>query len=237
MLAVYRRELQSYFFSPIAYVFMGIFLLLSGIMFTLINVMQGSADFNGMLGNLTFLFMIVVPVLTMRLLSEERKNKTDQLLLTSPISLTSMVLGKYLAALSVFVLTLVITFVYPLILSMYGNPSVSEIFTGYLGFFFLGSSLIAVGVFISALGENQITSAFITLGVLFVLWIGSDWLISMIKIPWINDVLSWFSVYSRFQPFAQGLLSITQIFYYISFSAVFVFLTIRTIETRRWSEV
>lgn len=237
MFAIYKRELQGYFYSPIAYVFMGIFLLLAGIVFTTSNVMAGSADYNAMLGNLPFMFMIVVPILTMRLLSEERKNKTDQLLLTSPVSVISMVMGKYLAAVSVFLLTLIITWIYPLILFMFGNPSMAEIITGYLGFFLLGCSLISVGVFISALGENQITSAFITLGVLFVLWIGSSWLSSIITIPWINTVLEWFSVYTRFQPFAQGLLSVTQIFYFLSFSAVFVFLTIRKVESRRWSEV
>lgn len=213
-------------------------MFLSGIFFFLGNVYSGSADFNSLLGTLTFLFMLVVPVLTMRLLSEERKNKTDQLLLTSPISLTSMVIGKYLAALSVFLITLVITFIYPIILFMFGTPSMSEIVTGYIGFFCLGASLIAVGVFISALGENQITSAFITLGVLLVLYLMSSSLLeSLINIPWIVSVLEWFSVYERFTPFSQGVLGITQIFYYLSFAAVFIFLTVRTVERRRWSEV
>jgi ABC-2 type transport system permease protein len=160
MLAIYKRELQGYFYSPIAYIFIGIFMAIAGIVFSISNVLSGSADFNNMLGNLTFLFMLVVPILTMRLLSEERKNKTDQLLLTSPASITAIVLGKYFAALSVFIITLVITIMYPVILFIYGNPSVTEIIGGYLGFLFLGSALIAIGVFISALSENQIISAF-----------------------------------------------------------------------------
>jgi ABC-2 type transport system permease protein len=238
MVAVYRRELQGYFYSPIAYIFIGVFLFLSGIFFFLGNIWSASADFNSLLGTLTFLFMIVVPVLTMRLMSEERKNKTDQLLLTSPISLTSMVVGKYFAALSVFLITLVISFIFPAILFIFGNPSMSEIVTGYIGFFCLGASLIAVGVFISALGENQITSAFITLGVLLVLYIMSSSLLAqLINIPWIVTFLEWFSVYERFSPFSQGVLGLTEVFYYLSFAAVFIFLTIRTVESRRWSEV
>ncbi len=247
MLAIYKRELQGYFYSPIAYIFIGIFALLAGIVFTMNNTWAGSANFNGMLGNMTFLFMIVVPILTMRLLSEERKNKTDQLLLTSPASISSIVMGKYFAALTVFVITLVITFMYPVILFIYGNPSISEIFSGYLGYLFLGAALIAVGVFISALGENQIVSAFVTLGVLFAIWLGSnllDLLTSLVGsiqigfLQWIADrlidVLEWLSVYNRFTPFSKGLFSVTDVFYYLSFAAVFVFLTIRTIESRRW---
>lgn len=237
MLAVYKRELQGYFFSPIAYIFIAIFTALAGVVFTGSNTMQYSANYNAMLYNLTFLFFIVVPVLTMRLLSEERKNKTDQLLLTAPVSLTSMVLGKYFAALTVFLITLVITLMYPIILAMFGNPSVSEIFTGYVGFFLLGAALIAFGVFVSALAENQVTSAIITFGVLFLLYISSAVLIDLIPVQWIKNVLSWFDVYSKFESFSTGLLSITQIVYYISFSAVFIFLTVRKIESRRWSEV
>ena len=237
MLAIYRRELQGYFYSPIAYVFMGIFMLVSGIFFSLTNIMSGQAAFNGMLSSLTFLFMLIVPVLTMRLLSEERKNKTDQLLLTSPLSITSMILGKYFAALTVFLLTLVVSFIFPITLFMYGHPSIAEIVTGYIGFFLMGSALIAVGVFMSSLSENQVTSAVSTFGVLLLLWIGGQAIIPLVSVGWIVSILQWFSVYDRFAPFAQGLLSITQIFYYISFAAVFVFLTIRTVERRRWSEV
>ncbi len=237
MRAVYRRELQGYFLSPIAYVFIGIFMLVSGIFFAMTNVLSQQADFNGMLGNLTFLFMLIVPVLTMKLLSEERKNKTDQLLLTAPVSLVSIVVGKYLAAVTVFLVTLVVSAIYPITLFLYGNPSLVEILNGYLGFFLLGSALIAVGLLMSGLSENQVTAAVSTFGVLLLLWLGGDVLSSLISVDWINSVLDWFSVYNRFQNFTAGLLSITQVIYYISFSAVFVFLTIRLLESRRWSEV
>lgn len=237
MLAVYKRELQGYFYSPIAYIFMGIFLLISGVFFAMSNIMANQANFSGMLGNLSFLFMLVVPILTMRSLSEERKNKTDQLLLTSPVSLTSIVTGKFLAACTVFLITLVVTFLYPVVLFMYGNPSIIEIMTSYLGFFLLGCALIAVGIFISALSENQVTSAVITFGVLLLLYIGGNTLAQLIQISWVADVLQWFSVFDRMSPFASSVLSLTQIVYYFSFAAVFLFLTVRTVERRRWSEV
>ena len=227
MLAVYQRELKGYFYSPIAYIFMGFFLLITGFFFYAYNIGPAQANYNGMLSNLMFLFMLTVPILTMRSLSEERKNKTDQLLLTSPTSVTSVIL-----------LTLVISFVYPATLFIYGNPSIAEIATGYIGFFLLGAALISVGVFISALCENQVTSAIVTLVVLLAMFIGAASLIQqLISVTWINALLSWFSVYQRFTPFSQGLLSLTEVFYYLSFAAVFVFLTIRTVERRRWSEV
>lgn len=237
MLAVYKRELQGYFLSPIAYVFIGIFMLVSGIFFAMTNLLPQQANFNGMLGNLTFLFMLIVPILTMKLLSEERKNKTDQLLLTSPVSLTSVVTGKFLAAVTVFLVTLIVSAIYPITLFIYGNPSLVEILNGYLGFFLMGSALIAVGVFMSSLSENQVTAAVSTFGVLLLLWLGGDVATSIINVAWINSVLNWFSVYNRFQPFTEGLLSVTQVMYYISFAAVFVFLTIRLLESRRWNEV
>ena len=236
MLAVYRRELRGYFFSPIAYVFMGFFLIVSGIIFA-VQLYNYSAEYNGMLSTLSFLFLLVVPILTMRLLSEERKNKTDQLLLTSPLSLTGIVLGKFLAACTVFLVTLLITAIYPIVLFIFGTPSIVEILCGYLGFFLLGCSLIAVGVFISALTENQVTSAVISFGVLLLMYLGGGFLGQLIGVPWISSVLEWFSVFERLQPFTQSVLSVTQIVYYLSFAAVFLFLTVRAIERRRWSEV
>lgn len=239
MLAIYRRELQSYFLSPLAYIFIGFFMLTTGCFFVLFNILSSSADYVSMLGSIWFQFFIIMPlsILTMRLLSEERRNKTDQLLLTSPLSITSMVLGKYFAAVTVFLVTIIVSLIFPLILSFFGNPAVLEIITGYIGFFLMGSALIAVGVFISSLTENQVISAVATFGVLLVLWLLGKALIPVISVGWIVDILAWLSVYDRFSLFVQGLVSITQIFYYISFAAVFIFLTVRTVESRRWSEV
>lgn len=238
MLSIYKRELQAFFLSPIAYVFMGFFLLVTGLFFATTNVLSQQASYNTMLGNMSFLFMLTVPILTMRLLSEERKNKTDQLLLTSPVSVVSIVLGKYFAAVSVFGITLIVSFIYPLTLFTFGNPSFVEILTGYIGFFLLGAALISVGLLISSLSENQVVSAVSTFGVLLVLYLGGvDILMQIINVSWINSVLDWLSVYNRYDSFGQGLLGIAPIIYYLSFCAVFLFFTVRSIERRRWSEV
>ena len=174
MLAVYKRELRAYFTSPIGFIFMGFFLLLSGFFFALTNLIPANPDYNAVLGSITFIFLIVVPILTMRLLPDDKRQKTDQLLLTSPLSLGGIVLGKYFAALTVFILTLLVTCIYPVILSFFGTLAVWEIVGGYLGFLLLGASFIAIGLFVSSLTENQVVAAVITFSALLFMWI-IDW--------------------------------------------------------------
>jgi len=287
MLAIMKREFKAYFSSPTGFVFMGFFLLLTGFFFVMSNVLQASPDYNAVLGSITFIFLIVVPVLTMRLISEETKQKTDQLLLTSPLSLTKMVLGKYLAAVGVFLLTLLVTAIYPVLLSFFGSVAVWEILGGYIGFFLLGSSFIAVGLFVSSLTDNQVIAAIVTFVSLLFMWL-IDWIQQGIPVDRVSGivfagllvigaavfvyfttrtiyvsiavftvgsgvvtgmhflnpivfeglivrVLDWFSLLARYGDFAMGVLSISPIVYYVTFSAIFVFLTIRMIEKRRWS--
>lgn len=171
MLAILKRELKTYFLTPVGYIFMGFFLLISGFFFAFGNLFQGSPNYNSMLATITFVFMILVPVLTMRLLAEETRQKTDQLLLTSPLSVTQIVLGKYLAAVAVFLLTIGVTFIYPIILSFFGSIALSEIISGYIGFLLLGASFIAVGLFVSSLTENQVVAAVVTFSLLLIFWI------------------------------------------------------------------
>ena len=235
MLAIWKREVQSYFLSPLAYVFIGAFMVVAGIMFTLNNVLSLNVSFSSTLSSMTFVFMLLVPLLTMKLLSEERKSKTDQLLLTSPVSITSIILGKYFASLTVFLATLLLSLVFPIILSIFGLPALGEIVTGYIGFFLLGSALIAVGLFISSITENQVISALVTFFVLLMMWIGNSAL-TLVPYRWMVSILEWFLIYSRINPFAMGLLSLTTTIYFISFAMVFIFLTVRNVEKRRWSE-
>ena len=233
MLAVWKRELQAYFRTPVAYIFMGVFLLVSGLFFTM-NLLAGSGAFAQLLSSLSFLFILVVPVLTMRLLSEERKNKTDQLLLTSPLSITAIVLGKFLAAMTVFALTLVCTFVYPIIITSFGCDIAIEAVSSYIGFFLLGTATIAIGMFISSLAENQATAAAATFGVLLLMW-----MINMLSssVPaWLGTILDWFSLYDRYTGFGLNIMGISPIFYFLSVTALFLFLTVRSIDKRRWSE-
>jgi ABC-2 type transport system permease protein len=173
MLAIFRRELKAYFTSPIGFTFVGFFILIAGVFFAISNLLSGNPNFTGVLSNLTFIFLFLVPILTMRLISEETRQKTDQLLITSPVGITGIVMGKYLAAMGVFVITLVITLIYPVIMSFFalGGLAWWEILGGYIGFLLLGSSFIAVGLFFSSLTDSQIVAAVYTFAALLLIWI------------------------------------------------------------------
>lgn len=287
MHVLFKKELKSYFRGPMAYIFLTVFLFFTGLYFVSYNLLYNNSSFNFVLYDLVIIFLFMVPIFTMRLLSEEKKNKTDQLLFTSPQSISSIVCGKYFAAVALFLIGTLCTIIYPIILSFFGSISLSELTSSYLGFILLGSSLISLGLFISSLTENQIASAVTTLGALLVIWfldpissmlpqdstsglifimvliavvgllifkstknyvisisitvissIGSVILFFINKIWFegiITNVLQWFSLISKNQNFAQGIISLNYVFYYLSFIFVMIFLTIKTIEKRRWS--
>ena len=173
MLAVFRRELKAYFSSPLGFAFVGFFILVAGVFFALSNLLTGNPSYTGVLSNLTFIFLFLVPILTMRLLSEEAKQKTDQLLITSPLSVTGIVMGKYLAAVGVFVITLLITVLYPVIMSFFalGGLAWWEILGGYIGFLLMGSAFISLGLFFSSTTDNQLIAAVETFAALLLIWI------------------------------------------------------------------
>ena len=233
MIAVFGREWIEYFKTMLGYAFIAAFMFLAGVFFIVNNISPLNANFNTTLNDLIYVFMLTSPLLTMRLLSEEKKTKRDQLLLTSSISLTSIVVGKFLSAVSVFAVTIAITFVYPVILAVLGSPSLPLIMNGYLGFFLIGVAFIAVGVFVSALTENQLTAAICTYGCLL-LFLTLNLLISQIRVGWIVTVLQWFSLFRRFQPYQFGSFSVSSTVYYLVFIAVFVILAILVMEKRRW---
>ena len=173
MLAVFRRELRAYFASPIGFVFVGFFILIGGVFFSISNLLSGNPAFTGVLSSLTFVFLFLVPILTMRLISEETRQKTDQLLITSPLSITGIVLGKYFAAVGVFVITLLITVLFPVIMSFYALLGLGwwEILGGYIGFLLMGCAFISVGLFFSSLTDNQLIAAMETFAALLLIWI------------------------------------------------------------------
>ena len=161
--------MKMYFSSMIGYVFTAFFVLVTAIYFSLQNILSLSPQFENVFNSVIMMFLILAPILTMRLLSEETKQKTDQLLLTSPVSVVGVVLGKFFAAVTVFIIALVITMLFPLILSFYGSIAVAQIIGSYIGFFLLGSSFIAVGLWISSITDNQIVSAVATFAAVFLL--------------------------------------------------------------------
>ena len=167
MTAVYKRELRSYLTSMIGYLFMFFILLLTGIYFSAYQLTSAYPLIEYTLSALTFVFLISVPILTMRVLAEERKQKTDQLLLTAPVSVEKIVLGKYLALVTIFAIPMLIMCLYPLLMSKFGTVSFGAAYTAILGFFLLGCANLAIGVFISSLTESQVIAAVLTFVFLF----------------------------------------------------------------------
>ena len=225
---------RSYFYSPIAYVLIGLFILLTSIFFFLGNLASGVADFSGIVGTMGFILVFIIPVLTMRILAEDRKNGTEVLLLTSPSRLSAIVIGKFLAAFTVFLILTVLTFVYPVIIVLLGGKITAQLVGSYIGFILLGASFISVGVFASSITENQVVAVIVGFVSLLVMWI-IDSLAGFIG-GFAGKVLSWFSLLSRYEDFNKGILSLSPIVYYISFTIVFIFITIQMIEKRRWSQ-
>jgi len=230
---IWRREFSSLFRSTIAYVVIAAFLLLAGYIFSIALFSTQLADMSLLFGNLAVTFLFVAPLLTMRTLSEERRLGTDEFLLTSPLTVPEIIVGKYLGVLSVWVVMLLLTGVYPLILFIIGEPEGGLIFTGYLGLFLLGAAFLSVGLFASSLSENQIIAGVIGFGILLGLWL----------ITWIGEAIGGglglfiqsLSLLGRYDAFIMGILDTSDLLFYISFVFVFLFFTVRTVDRRRWS--
>ena len=233
MLSIWKRELQGYFFTPVGYVFMGVFLLLSSVIFFLTIMQSRSSDLLSFIGTMSYLWMLLCPVLTMRLLAEEKSKRTDQLLLTSPVSLPGIVLGKYLAAVTVMGITVLLTGLFVLIVALYGQVYPGELLVGYLGFVLQGCAFIALDLFISGCTSNQVTAVVAAFGANFVLWM-LDLIQSAISINWLNSILSFFSLYERTEPFLMGQFSFASVGYDLSFAAAFIALTIHMMDSRRY---
>lgn len=233
MWSVFKRELASYFISPMAYVMGAVFLLLSGYFFSIILLATHSASMQGVLGNMAVVFLFIAPVLTMRLLAEERKLGTDELIMTAPVSITSVVVGKYLAAVCTYLVYLTVTLIYPFILTRYGSPDMGPIYCGYLGMLLFGAGCLAVGLFASSLTDNQMVAGIIGFGLLLFLWI-LGWAGAVVTGP-IGDTLANLSLLKRFDDFQKGILDLSSVLYYVSFIFVFLFFSARVIDSRRWS--
>ena len=237
MLAIFKREMRSYFTSPVGYMFSAIFFAVSGFLFMLQTVQAGeNANYSSYFSVILFLFIVIIPLLTMKLVSEERKMRTDQLIMTAPVTLADIVFGKYFAALAMFGGCFIISsIIYYIPLAMYGKPNLALYVGCVIGIFLVGSAFISIGIFISSLTENQFVSAFGTIGaIVFLLFVSA--LNNYINNETIRRFLSGLSITNRYNYFAYGLFSYDSLIYFISLSAVFLFLTIRVFERRRWSK-
>ena len=236
MLAIYKRELKSYFHSFIGLLFIGVSLFFVGLYFTVYNVTYGSPYFSYAISSVIFVFLISVPVLTMRILAEERHNKTDQLILTAPISVGKIVFGKYLALLTIFAIPTVIISTYPLILSCFGSVPLTEGYLAILGYFLYGAACLAIGVMVSAMTESQVIAAVLTFGVLFLGYMMSS-ICSIISSTGnvLTNILGLYDMYTPFAMLLNGTLDMASVVYFISLIAIALFLATQVIQKRRYS--
>lgn len=236
MNAIYKREMRSYFTSPIGYIFVAVFMAVSAWFFMSYTLQQGeSSSFGSYFQMILILFIAIIPLLTMKQMSEERKLKTEQLILTGPVSLTGIVMAKFFAAFTVFGGSFLFSsIIYYIPLALYGNPNSVIYFCCVFAVLLAGGVFISVGIFASALTENQFIAAFSTMAML-IPFIFASYLNSYINNSVIRNILSGLSITSRYVSFAAGVFDWPALIYYVSLSGVFLFLTVRVLENRRWA--
>lgn len=236
MSAVFRREFKAFFTSPIGYFVLAVMFGFSGYFFTLYNLIGGSASLTGVFANVfSIVLLLVLPILTMRLFSDEKRQRTDQALLTAPVSLTSIVLGKFFAALLIFALGSCIILVYAVILSFQVSPDWVVIFGNYVGMLLLGAMIIAVGLFISSLTESQFIAALGTFAVSFCLTMLDSLSSLFYSNAAVSTVVGFLSITQRYNDFTSGIISYDNIIFFLSIQVLFLFLTVRVLDRKRWS--
>lgn len=235
MRAIFRKEMQSYFYTPAAYVFMGVFLMLGGVFFGVSNLASRSGNLLTLFSQLSYLWLLLSPILTMRLLAGEKRQHTDQMLYSSPCSLSGMVLGKYFAASAVLLLTLVCTGIYALLVAIYGTLYLGETLVGYLGLTLQGCAFIALDLFVSCFARSQMTAAIAGIGANLMIWL-ADVVAAAVSVTAVSSALDFISLYQRFAPFVRGQLSLSNVLYYLLFIFIMLFLSVRVLDARRWSE-
>ena len=233
MLAIYKREMKAYFITPLGYVFLGVFLLVSGAVFCFSTFYEMTSDLTEYFSTMLFCFIILLPLLTMKLFTEEKKARTEQLLLTAPVSVFSVVLAKFLAAYTMFAGASVFSGLYFIFLSFFGNVQVGLLFGNIFAILLIGMAFIAVGVFVSAITESQLSSAILTIGILLG-FVMISMLADYIPVEWLRFAISSLSVFYRYQNFAHGIFDIAALVYYLSITALFLALTVRSVDRRRW---
>jgi ABC-2 type transport system permease protein len=248
---VFKKEIRLYFSSPVAWVVMTIFLFIAGYFFysifafytlasmqSAMNPQMGrdlnttDSVFRPLFSNMSVILLLLMPLITMRLFAEERRSGTIELLLTYPVRDGAVLLAKYLAALALYALMLALTLLYPAIVIYFTRPEWGPLLTGYLGLLLMGATFLAVGIFASSLTENQIVASITTFGVLLFLWV-IGWSAEYVGGAW-GRVLSHLSLLDHFDTFARGVLDTKDVIYYVDVTVVALFLTLRSLEARRW---
>ena len=246
MFAIYKKELRSYFLNAIGYVYVGVFLAVSALLCCYTTIGSQSYDTTEYFTYIIFSFIILIPLLTMKLFSEEKKLRTEQLLLTAPVSLWGMILGKFFAALTLFLSTVLVSCINFFPLYAYANaeglneaydaavgPVGVSILSSTLGIICIGMAFIAIGMFVSSLTENQLAAAIITVAIIvtmLVLNLVNEYVESYV----IRFIINWVCFVSRFAPFGAGQFDPSALLYYVSITGIFLFLTVRVYDKRRW---
>lgn len=246
MLAIFKKELRSYFLNAIGYVYIGIFLAVSALLCCYTTLGSGTYDTKNYFAFIPMVFIILIPLLTMRLFAEEKKLRTEQLLLTAPVSITGMVVGKFLAAFTLFAISVLVSLVNFIPLCIYAQmdgvndayassvgPVASMIFSNTLGLLLIGAAFIAIGMFISSLTENQLAAAIITVAIIATMLL-LNFVNGYIENYVLRFVISWVCFMSRYAPFQSGIFDPSSLLYFVSVAGVFLFLTARVYDKRRW---
>ena len=233
MSAILRREFATYFRAPLGYIYLAIFYFFGGQFFSQILYYQMNS-IETIFSNLFSILMFTIPLLTMRLMSEDKKLKTDQALLTAPVSLNGIVWGKFLAAFGLFGIGIAITVVYFLILSSMASPQWNIFLGNLLGLILLGAALISIGLFISSLTESQMVAAIGGFAAMFLVFM-IDSIAAIIPVGWIASVFEQLSFLTRYNDFTSGILDFANVLFFLSVVVIFNFLTVRILERKRWS--
>ena len=248
---IFKKEMRLYFTSPVAYVILAIFLIIAGYFFYSIFAFFTMASMQAamnpqmardltvtdsvmrpLFSNVSVILLLLIPLVTMRLFAEERRSGTIELLLTYPVRDGAVLVGKYLAALALYAVMLAATLLYPEMIAYFARLEWGPLLTGYLGLLLMGAAFIAVGIFASSLTENQIVSSLITFGTLLIFWV-IGWSAESVGGVW-GKVLSDLSILEHYDTFSKGVLDTKDVVYYVNFSVLGLFLTLRSLEARRW---
>ena len=236
MSAVFKKEFRSYFSSPVGYVVLAVMFFFAGFVFFQYNMSNGSSSLLSVYQNLySVVMLLVLPILTMRLFSDEKRQKTDQALFTAPTSLTSVVLGKFFAALLLFVLGISITIVFAIILATKISLEWLVFIGNFLGLTLLGGMIIAIGLVISCLTESQFIAALGTFAISFLLMLVDNLTSVFQGVTWMAPIVSFVSVSSRYANFTSGLIRYDDLIFFLSMQALFIFIAVRVLDRKRWN--
>lgn len=232
--AIFRRELRSYFTSPIGYIFLAAFYAYAGIMFSNSSLESGYTKLDSVFGSLLIIIVVLIPILTMRTISEEKRSKTDQCLLTAPVGLGAIVVGKFLAAFVIYLCAAAITGVFAVVVSAYGSPDWNVVVGNMVALALVGGAYIAIGILCSSFTENQVVAAVSSfIALLLVSFLST--ISSILPFEWLKAACNRISFGERYYSFTYGVFDFSNVVFFVSAVAVFLFLTVRVLEKRRWA--